>query len=122
VGILGVNHIAFRTPDVERLRSFYAELLEADVLDGEHGPLRAGATLLAFFPSEDNPISNDPDELAFDADAQGFDDAVARARALGALVREPVEHSPWSRGFVIRDPDGRRVEIAHDDRGVYWQA
>jgi catechol 2,3-dioxygenase-like lactoylglutathione lyase family enzyme len=121
VGILGVNHIAFRTPDVERLRRFYAELLAAEALEGAHGPVRAGGTLLVFFPSDGNSIPDDPDEIAFDADAGGFDEALARARALGILEREPVRHTPWSRGFVVSDPDGRRIEISHDDRSVYWQ-
>ena len=95
--------------------------MATEELEGAHGPLRAGSTLLVFFPSEDNAISGDPDELAFDADADGFAAALARARALDALTAEPVQHTPWSRGFVVRDPDGRRIEISHDDRGVYWQ-
>ena len=37
-----------------------------------------------------------------------------------AVVREPVAHSPWSRGFYVRDPDGRRIEITYDNRGIYW--
>ena len=120
MGILGVNHIAFRTPDPARLKAFYRELLAAEEVTGAHDPLRVGHTLLVFFPSERSGAADDPDELAFDADRAGFDAALERARALGALRREPVEHTPWSRGFLVRDPDGRRVEITYDDRGVYW--
>jgi catechol 2,3-dioxygenase-like lactoylglutathione lyase family enzyme len=122
VGILGVNHIAFRTPDPARLKAFYRELLAAEELDGAHHPLRVGNTLLVFFESERPGTSrDDPDELAFDADADGFAAALERARALGVLEREPVSHTPSSRGFLLRDPDGRRLEISHDDRGVYWR-
>jgi len=32
VGVLGINHIAFRTPDADRLRGFYLELLGAEAL------------------------------------------------------------------------------------------
>jgi len=120
VGVLGVNHIAFRTPDPPRLRAFYAELLGAEALDGSHEPLRAGSTLLVFFESEANPLSEDPDEIAFDVDAPGFDEALERARAMDAVVREPIGHSPWSKGFYVRDPDGRRIEITYDNRGIYW--
>jgi catechol 2,3-dioxygenase-like lactoylglutathione lyase family enzyme len=120
VGVLGVNHIAFRTPEPARLRAFYAELLGAEALDGSHEPLRAGSTLLVFFESEANPLSEDPDEIAFDVDAPGFDETLERARTMGAVVREPVAHSSWSKGFDVRDPDGRRIEITYDNRGIYW--
>jgi catechol 2,3-dioxygenase-like lactoylglutathione lyase family enzyme len=120
MGILGVNHIAFRTPDPAGLKAFYRELLGAEELTGSHDPLRVGHTLLVFFPSERGGAADDPDELAFDADRAGFEETLERARALGALQREPVEPTPWSRAFLLRDPDGRRIEITYDDRGVYW--
>ena len=121
MGILGVNHIAFRTPDPTRLKAFYAELLAAEPLSGAHDPLRIGDTLLVFFESQSGGATADPDEIAFDADAAGFAETLERARRMGALQREPVEPTPWSRGFLVRDPDGRRIEITYDDRGVYWQ-
>ena len=120
MGVLGVNHIAFRSPDPARLRAFYAELLGAEPLEGSHEPLRAGATLLVFFPSDKNALSEDPDEIAFDVDAHGFDEILERARLLQAVVRDPVAHSPWSKGFYVKDPDGRRIELTYDDRGIYW--
>ena len=120
MGILGVNHIAFRTPDPAALKAFYRELLDAEELTGAHDPLRVGHTLLVFFPSERGGAAHDPDELAFDADRAGFEETLERARSLDALRREPVEPTPWSRAFLVRDPDGRRIEITYDDRGVYW--
>ena len=121
MGVLGINHIAFRSADAERLRAFYRELLAAEELEGEHAPLRVGSVLLVFFDSPDAAVAGDPDELAFDVDAGGFEAALERARRLGCLTREPVEHTPWSRGFLCADPDGRRIEIVHDDHGVYWR-
>jgi catechol 2,3-dioxygenase-like lactoylglutathione lyase family enzyme len=121
MGVLGISHIAFRTPDPARLNAFYARLLTAERLEGEHGPLRVGSTTLVFFPSDKNEIGPDPDEIAFDVDIEGFWAALERARELGVLEREPVQHTAASRGFLVRDPDGRRVEIAHEDRGVYWR-
>jgi catechol 2,3-dioxygenase-like lactoylglutathione lyase family enzyme len=121
MGILGVNHIAFRTPDPAGLKAFYRELLDAEELTGAHDPLRVGHTLLVFFASERGGAADDPDELAFDADRAGFEETLERARSLDALQREPVEPTPWSRAFLVRDPDGRRIEITYDDRGVYWR-
>lgn len=119
MGVLGIDHVAFRTPDPARLRGFYAELLGAEPLSGAHSPLRAGHTLLVFF--EEDGATAGADELAFDVDGPGFDDCLERARRIGALQREPVEHTVFSRGFLVRDPDGRRIEIVHNDDAVFWQ-
>jgi catechol 2,3-dioxygenase-like lactoylglutathione lyase family enzyme len=121
VGVLGVNHLAFRTPDPDRLRRFYLELTGADELDGAHSPIRVGQTLLVFFASEATGIMDDPDEIAFDVDRSGFDDVLERARRLGCKIRGPVEHTAFSKGFYLNDPDGRRLEFTCDDHGVYWR-
>jgi catechol 2,3-dioxygenase-like lactoylglutathione lyase family enzyme len=120
VGVLGVNHIAFRTPDAGRLKGFYQELFAPEVVSGSHDPLRLGATLLVFFESEGNTISEDPDEIAFDVDLAGFEETLERARAMDVLAREPVSPTAWSRAFLVRDPDGRRIEVTYDNRGIYW--
>jgi catechol 2,3-dioxygenase-like lactoylglutathione lyase family enzyme len=120
VGVLGVNHVAFRTPDPGRLKRFYEELFAPEVVSGSHDPLRLGATLLVFFESDGNPISEDPDEIAFDVDLAGFEETLERARALGVVTREPVNPTAWSRAFLVRDPDGRRIEVTYDNRGIYW--
>lgn len=121
MGVLGVNHVAFRTPDPGRLRRFYLELTGADEVEGEHDPIRIGQTLLVFFPAEAHGAAADPDEIAFDVDLSGFEDVLQRARALGCEVRGPVEHTAHSKGFYLNDPDGRRLEFIHDDPGVYWR-
>jgi catechol-2,3-dioxygenase len=110
--------VAFRTPEPKRLRDFYSNLLGAEVLDGAHDPLRVGSTLLVFFEAT-GPAGQD--EIAFDADARGFDESLRCAREMGLEVRGPVEHTAWSKGFYVTDPDGRRVEVTYDDRGVYWR-
>ena len=121
VGVLGINHVALRTPDPTRLRRFYLELTGAEELEGEHGPLRLGQTMLVFFRSESRGAATDPDEIAFDVDRPGFSEVLERAQRLGCEVRGPLEHTPSSRGFYLSDPDGRRLEFTHEDRGVYWR-
>ena len=121
MGVLGVNHLAFRTPDPDGLRRFYLELTGADELEGEHAPIRVGQTLLVFFAADVQGFAVDPDEIAFDVDGPGFADVLERARGLGCQIRGPLEHTPSSRGFYLSDPDGRRLEFTHDDRGVYWR-
>jgi catechol-2,3-dioxygenase len=121
MGVLGVNHLAFRTPDPDRLRRFYLELTGGEELEGAHSPLRVGQTLLVFFASQAPGTTDDPDEIAFDVDGSGFDDVLERARRLGCEIRGPVEHSAFSKGFYLNDPEGRRLEFTYDDRGVYWR-
>jgi catechol-2,3-dioxygenase len=121
MGVLGINHIAFRSPHAARLRSFYEDLLAAESLSAAHDPLRVGAVLLVFFSSELGGAGPDPDEIAFDVDSHGFQDVLARAHRLGIAVRGPLDHTPHSRGFYVSDPDGRRVEIIHDDHDVFWK-
>jgi catechol-2,3-dioxygenase len=121
VGVLGVNHLAFRTADPDRLRRFYLELTGADEVEGEHSPIRAGQTLLVFFESREHRAANDPDEIAFDVDSAGFDEILGRARKLGCQIRGPIEHTAFSKGFYLSDPDGRRLEFIHDDPAVYWR-
>jgi len=118
VGVLGVNHIAFRTPDAERLRRFYLELLGGEAVEATHTPVRVGSTLLVFLEA-DEPAGSD--ELAFDVDSAGFDEVSERAQRLGAVERGPVEHNAWSRGLYLRDPDGRRLEITYNDHGAFWR-
>lgn len=120
MGVLGVNHVAFRTPDPAGLKRFYEELFAPEVVSGSHDPLRLGATLLVFFESSGNPISEDPDEIAFDVDLPGFEETLGRARAMGVVTRDPFAPTAWSRAFLVRDPDGRRIEITYDNRGIYW--
>jgi catechol-2,3-dioxygenase len=36
-------------------------------------------------------------------------------------VRGPVEHTPYTKGSYLTDPEGRRFEFIHDDPGVYWR-
>jgi catechol 2,3-dioxygenase-like lactoylglutathione lyase family enzyme len=121
VGVLGINHIAFRTPDPAGLRRFYLDLTGAEELDGEHQPLRLGQTLLVFFRSESGGAATDPDEIAFDVDAPGFSDVLERAQRLGCDIRGPLVHAASSRGFYLTDPDGRRLEFTHEDRGAFWR-
>lgn len=121
MGVLGVNHLAFRTPDPDRLRRFYLELTAADEVEGEHDPIRVGQTLLVFFGSREHRVTDDPDEIAFDVDSSGFEEVLRRARTLGCEIRGPVAHTQFSRGFYLSDPDGRRLEFINEDPAVYWR-
>jgi catechol 2,3-dioxygenase-like lactoylglutathione lyase family enzyme len=118
MSVIGINSIWFYTTDIARLRKFYIELLGAEPLVGDHEPIRVGYTVLVFM--EGAPESNKLG-LGFDADAAGFELILEKAKSMGVLQRGPVQHTAFSRGFFLTDPDGRQIEIVHNDLGVFWQ-
>ena len=108
-----VNLLVLRCGDVARTRVFY-ECLELEFNEHRHGdgPIHAGAMdgmglILELYPaSEKNPV----DRCGLGFGAPDLDRVIA---ALRAKQFEPgkIEDQPWGKTFVVRDPDGRRVEV-----------
>jgi catechol 2,3-dioxygenase-like lactoylglutathione lyase family enzyme len=121
VAILGVNHIDLRSSNPDRLRTFYLELLAAEELTGFHDPLRVGSVQLAFHDLENGGAIGGV-EIAFDVDSEGYRQALARAEHLGVVDGDEERWNETARSFYVRDPDGRRLEFAHHDPGVFWRA
>ncbi len=40
---------------------------------------------------------------------------------MGVLQRGPTQHTPISKRLFVTDPDGRQIEIVHNDFGIFWQ-
>jgi catechol-2,3-dioxygenase len=118
MGVTGIHSVWFFMHDIARLRNFYIEVLGAEPLTRDHEPIRVGHTVLVF-------MQGDPQEnklaIGFDADAAGFDQVVEKAKKLAVLERGPVQHTAVSKGLFLRDPDGRQIEIVHNDLGIFWQ-
>jgi hypothetical protein len=110
--------IWFYTPNIARLRKFYIDLLGAEPLKGDHEPIRIGHTVIVFLQG-----ATDSSRLGLgvDVDAIGFETILGKAKATDALKRGPVEHTPFSKGLFLSDPDGREIEIVYNDLGVLWQ-
>ena len=119
MSVTGINYVAFNTPDIQRLRDFYIDLLEAESLVGDHQPIRVGHTLLVFFNGE--AAADKSLTIGFDVDADSFADILARAKDLEILERGPVEHTRVTKGLFLKDPDGRTIEVCYNDLGVFWQ-
>lgn len=118
MSVIGINSIWFHTPDIARLRKFYLDLLGAEPLKGDHEPIRVGHTVIVFMQGA--PDSNKLG-LGFDVDGPGFESILAKAKSMGILKRGPVEHTPFTKGLFLGDPDGREIEIVYNDLGVFWQ-
>src|SRR5262249_11404255 len=110
-----LNLLVLKTHDLPRLRNFYAALGLAFV-EEQHGKgpvhftARCGDLVLELYPlPEDAGVPDATIRLGFavadlEATLQGL-------RTLGVeVVREP-RSTPWGRQAVVRDPDGRGVEL-----------
>lgn len=108
-----VNLLVLRCADVARTRAFY-ECLDLEFSEHQHGkgPVHSGTMdgkglVLELYPaSEKNPL---------DRSGLGFGSPNLE-RVIAAFVSrnfEPgvIEEKPWGMTFVVRDPDGRRVEV-----------
>ncbi len=106
--------VVFDTPDPRGLAAFYAELLGWE-LDPDHSAddwvtiRAAGAAPLAFQLAPDLrpptwPQPSVPQQAHLDLFVTAYDDAEARARALGATVLDACDDHPAFR--VYADPSG----------------
>jgi catechol 2,3-dioxygenase-like lactoylglutathione lyase family enzyme len=109
-----LNLLVLRCRELDACRSFYEALglrfqKHAHGKGPEHYSAEdAGGGVLELYPA-------DPARSADDA-GLGFlvgdlEDA-ARQFAARGFIAGPIRENPWGRTFVIRDPDGRRVEIS----------
>jgi catechol 2,3-dioxygenase-like lactoylglutathione lyase family enzyme len=108
-----LNLLVLRCRELEACRSFYETLglrfqKHAHGSGPEHYAAEEGGGVLELYPA-------DPKRSADDA-GFGFamDDLEAAVRQLqqGGFAPGPIRQNPWGRSFVVRDPDGRRVEIS----------
>jgi predicted enzyme related to lactoylglutathione lyase len=109
-----LNLLVLKTRDVERLRGFYS-LLGLSFREEKHGEgpthfsARVGELVFELYPLPASaPQVEDGVRLGF-AVAE-LDAVLRRLEGSGAVVRGARE-TEWGRRAVLRDPDGRRVEV-----------
>ena len=101
------------TPDVDKARAFYEELLGLDVLMNlgwirTYG-LKAKMTVQMSVMSEGGSGTPVPD-LSIEVD--DVDEALSRARKAGIPIEYGPADEPWGvRRFYVRDPFGKLVNI-----------
>jgi predicted enzyme related to lactoylglutathione lyase len=107
-----LNLLVLRSSDIERARAFY-ECFAMSFTRHAHGGGPAhyahedDAGVFEIYPAAPG---TPPDNAGLGFAVLRLDDAADRLRGTGA---EPgaVKDNPWGRTFVVRDPDGRRVEV-----------
>ena len=112
--MLNLNLLVLRCRDIEVSRRFY-ECLELRFQKHAHG------TGPEHYAAEDGdgvmelyPLSQ-PCEREVEATGLGFTarslPPVSDALRSSGFDPQPAREQPWGRTFVVRDPDGRRVEV-----------
>jgi predicted enzyme related to lactoylglutathione lyase len=116
---ISLKLLVLKTRQVDKLRAFYLALgIEFGEERHGDGPVhyagRAGGCVLEIYPLPDDVSTADTTaRLGFAvADLAGV---VQALQALGAAVTPPQE-TPWGWRAVMRDPDGRAVELSQQPR------
>jgi predicted enzyme related to lactoylglutathione lyase len=117
--IIHLNLLVLKTPNVERLVTFYAALgitfaEERHGTGPAHHAGRVGPTLLEVYLLPADAAPDSTTRLGFAV--EDVDATVERLRHLGATVRSEPKRTPFGYRAVVADPDGRAVEVV-DRRG-----
>ncbi len=112
--MIEIELIVLKTKQVEALRAFYGAMGLAFV-EEQHGkgPIhwsaKAGAAVFEVYPLPDDSSPEATTRIGFAVEsAKGAIDVLRKSGA--AIVSEPKD-GPWGIRAVVRDPDGRAVEI-----------
>ena len=107
--------LVMKTHQLDRVREFY-EALGIRLAEERHGrgPLhyagKAGAALIEVYPlPDDAPAPDASVRLGFDV--MDLDRVLDALQRLGAPVVAEPQSTQWGYRAVVRDPDGRAVEL-----------
>ena len=107
--------LVLKTRQVDRLRTFYTAL-GLTLVEERHGrgPLhyagRVGEMVIELYPLPDGAGEVDTTtRLGFAV--VNLNEVVHALEAIGAPVVTPPQETPWGDRAVVRDPDGRAVEL-----------
>lgn len=108
-----LNLLVLRCRDLERCRAFYEQFglrfaKHAHGSGPEHYAHEDERGVFELYPAKNSAAAGDQTGLGF-----AVSDLAATGGALAAAGFTPdgVKDHPWGRTFVVRDPDGRRVEV-----------
>lgn len=111
---IALQLVVIRTGQFERARAFYQSLgVELNEERHGNGPVhaagRVGPTVLEVYPLPAGGTADTGTRLGFAV--RELDRVVNSLAASGAQVVTLPQPSPWGLRAVVRDPDGRSVEL-----------
>jgi catechol 2,3-dioxygenase-like lactoylglutathione lyase family enzyme len=112
VQVKSLNLLVLRSSDIELARAFYAcfgmtFMRHAHGKGPEHYAHEDERGVFEIYPT---PPGAPPDNAGIGFGVPRLEEIACALRAIGAAPGEPKDN-PWGRTFVVRDPDGRRVEV-----------
>jgi predicted enzyme related to lactoylglutathione lyase len=106
--------LVLKTAQVDRLRSFY-EALGIAFTEERHGSGtrhhagRVGGLVLEVYPLPDEGSADTSTRLGFAVD--NLAEVVRTLQGLGTQVVKELTHTAWGLQALVKDPDGRSVEL-----------
>lgn len=107
--------LVLKTHDIERLKAFY-ESLGIDLSEERHGQGprhfagQVGPAILEIYPIQENTSSPDTaTRLGFTV--TNLTQTLATLTGLGVTILKSPHANPWGTRAVVKDPDGRHVEL-----------
>jgi len=106
--------LVLKTHDVGRLTQFYRQLgIDFEVEQHGKGPVhfaaRLGELVLEIYPLGEQQTVDTTTRVGFAVPQ--LRDLCARLNSAGVSIVTPPKDSPWGWRAVVRDPDGRAVEL-----------
>ncbi len=112
---VSLSLLVLKTRQIDRMCEFYA-ILGIDLVQEQHGkgPAhysgRVGGTLLEIYPlPDDHPIADATTRLGFTVKDLSLTLGTLNSR--GAPVVSKAQATEWGERAIVRDPDGRAVEL-----------
>ena len=107
--------LVLKTRQVEQLRAFY-QTLGVDLAEEQHGkgPVhfagRAGAVVIEVYPLPDDgsPVDSST-RLGFAV--ENVAEVIRALEGIGTKIVTPPKETAWGFQAVVKDPDGRSVEL-----------
>jgi len=108
-----LNLLVLRCRDLEKAKSFYecfgmSFQRHAHGSGPEHYAAEDDRGVFELYPLSSDATSADNGGLGF---AQPDLVAVSAKLVSRGVAPQPITDKPWGKTFVVRDPDGRRVEV-----------
>jgi lactoylglutathione lyase len=107
--------LVLKTRQIEALKAFYGSL-GIELIEEQHGkgPIhysgQVGDGILEIYPlSDDTLVADETTRLGFSV--EGMDQVVHELRACDTPIVSEPKATQWGLRSVVRDPDGRSVEL-----------
>jgi predicted enzyme related to lactoylglutathione lyase len=115
-GNVSLKLLVIKTARMDPLRAFY-ECLGIPLADERHGTgpthfaANVGETVFEVYPLTGGAtVADSTTRLGFAV--ADLDRVLAALHSLGTSLLDPPRDTPWGRRAVVRDPDGRAVELS----------